>query len=109
MEVALLVIWFKSWHWFGYSLVSVQEFGPSKRLFFFFFLTFFYLPAMPLVVRRRSASLRALQCFGFGTTREEENQGECRERERADGPSLVNTWPGVCAPQRRPLSAPAGD
>lgn len=64
---------------------------------------------MPLVVRRRSASLRALQCFGFGTTREEENQGECRDRERADGPPLVNTWPGVCAPQRRPLSAPAGD
>lgn len=56
-------VWLRLWHWFGCSLVTVQEFGLSK-----------WLLAMPLVVRGWTASLRALPHFGIETTQEEEYQ-----------------------------------
>lgn len=37
---SLVFVWLRLWHWFSYSLVTVQEFGLSKQLL-----------AMPLVVR----------------------------------------------------------
>lgn len=60
---SLVFVWLKLWHWFGYSLVTVQEFGLSK-----------WLPSMPLVVRGWAASLRAIPHFGIETTHEEEYQ-----------------------------------
>lgn len=56
-------VWLRLWHWFGYSLVTVQEFGLSK-----------WLLAMPLVVRGWAASLKAILPFGIETTREDEYQ-----------------------------------
>lgn len=43
---SLVFVWSRLWHWFVYSLVTVQEFGLSERLL-----------AMPLVVRGWTASL----------------------------------------------------
>lgn len=63
---SLVFVWLRLWHWFGYSLVTVQEFGLSK-----------WLLAMPLVVRGWAASLRAIPHFGIETTQEEEYQ-KCR-------------------------------
>lgn len=60
---SLVFVWLRLRHWFSYSLVTVQEFGLSKRLL-----------AMPLVVRGWTASLRALPHFGIETTQEEEHQ-----------------------------------
>lgn len=60
---SLVFVWLKLWNWFGYSLVTVQEFGLSK-----------WLPSMPLVVRGWAASLRAIPHFGIETTHEEEYQ-----------------------------------
>lgn len=57
---SLVFVWLRLWHWFGYSLVTLQEFGLSK-----------WLPSMPLVVRGWAASLRAILHFGIETTREE--------------------------------------
>lgn len=60
---SLVFVWLRLWHWFGYSLVTVQEFGLSK-----------WLLAMPLVVRGWAASLRAILQFGIETAREDEYQ-----------------------------------
>lgn len=60
---SLVFVWLRLWHWFGYSLVTVQEFGLSK-----------WLLAMPLVVRGWAASLRAIPHFGIWTTEEAEYQ-----------------------------------
>lgn len=60
---SLVFVWLRLWHWFGCSLVTVQEFGLSK-----------WLLSMPLVVRGWAASLRAIPHFGIRTTQEEEYQ-----------------------------------
>lgn len=60
---SLVFVWLKLWHWFGYSLVRVQEFGLSNVLL-----------AMPLVVRGWAASLRVIPHFGIETAQEDEYQ-----------------------------------
>lgn len=60
---SLFFVWLRLWHWFGYSLVTVQEFGLSK-----------WLLTMPLVVRGWTAFLRVTPHFGIETTQEEEYQ-----------------------------------
>lgn len=51
---SLVFVWLRLWHWYGYSLVTVQEFGLSNVLL-----------AMPLVVRRWAASLKAIPHFAL--------------------------------------------
>lgn len=51
---SLVFVWLRLWHWFGYSLVTLQEFGQSK-----------WLLVVPLVVRGWAASLKAIPQFGI--------------------------------------------